>query len=355
MPEVRDLFNSGDLAFIANTGTLVEPMTVAQYNAGGPAPRSLFSHSDQQSQWATSVPQSTIQNGWFGRAADTLESLHNPASSLSMNFTLGGSTLQQTGAAGATAYTISDTGAVELWADGSAGGLGLFSQGMRATAASPKINLLEQVIGQEGESAYDNAGIFNSAFQSSSLATTFPTSDLGNNLKAVARTIKAHGSFGMNRQTFLVREAGFDMHGELLQAHALSMQGLSQAVGAFWDALGEMNLRDEVVLFVCSEFGRTLRSNGGGTDHAWGGNVFALGGGVNGKNIYGQYPTALTLGSGLDVGSNGRILPTTSCDEYFCDLLRWFGVGAGDMASVLPNIGNFYNPYSTTPPLGLMV
>ena len=125
------------------------------------------------------------------------------------------------------------------------------------------------------------------------------------------------------------------------------------ALTAFQKALEELGIADEVITFTCSDFGRTLRSNGRGTDHAWGGNSLIMGGPVQGGRIYGTFPD-LTLDSNADVGYGGRLLPTTSVDQLFCEMLRWFGVSSSNMAAVLPNINNFYNPASPTLPLGFL-
>jgi len=59
------------------------------------------------------------------------------------------------------------------------------------------------------------------------------------------------------------------------------------------------------------------------------------------------------LGSLLDSG-RGRLVPTTSVDQYFAELALWMGVSKANLAQVLPNIGRFYAPESQDPPLGLM-
>ena len=104
--------------------------------------------------------------------------------------------------------------------------------------------------------------------------------------------------------------------------------------------------------FTASDFGRTLTSNGNGSDHAWGGNVMVMGGAVKGGQIYGKYPS-LALNSVDDVGG-AIMLPTISTDEYFVELSKWFGVANGDLSYVLPNIGNFYEVNSNDLPIGFM-
>lgn len=124
----------------------------------------------------------------------------------------------------------------------------------------------------------------------------------------------------------------------------------------FWDfqkGLEELGLGQEVITFACSDFGRTLRSNGRGTDHAWGGNSLVMSGPVQGGCIYGAFPDLTSDGS-ADVGYGGHLLPTTKVDQLFGELLRWFGVSPADLPTVLPNITNFYAPSSPTLPIGFL-
>jgi len=127
---------------------------------------------------------------------------------------------------------------------------------------------------------------------------------------------------------------------------------LSKAMASFQEALAELNVADCVTTFTVSDFARTLTSNGNGTDHAWGGNVLVMGNKVNGKDIYGSYPT-LNLDSDLDVGT-GVLIPQISTDEYFAELALWYGVAKTDLVTLFPNIGNFYDPMSSAAPLGFM-
>jgi uncharacterized protein (DUF1501 family) len=127
---------------------------------------------------------------------------------------------------------------------------------------------------------------------------------------------------------------------------------VSQAVKYFNDALEEIGMKDKVVTFTASDFGRTLTSNGVGSDHAWGGNHFVMGGPVTGGRIFGQYPS-LQLNNSLML-NRARLIPTTSVDEYSSELARWFGVSSGEMDTVFPNIKNFYDPALISHPLGFL-
>jgi len=89
-PELAALFTAGKMAPVANVGTLVGPITRAQYIAKTAAvPPQLFSHNDQQVQWQTSVPDKPSRTGWGGRCADLLYSA-NGSNNVSMSMTLSG-------------------------------------------------------------------------------------------------------------------------------------------------------------------------------------------------------------------------------------------------------------------------
>jgi len=357
LPQMQSLFNDGDLAFIANVGTLVEPTTVEAYKNGAVTlPRSLFSHNDQQREWQTSVPQTNFKTGWAGRMADRLMGL-NSSNNVSMNISLAGTNLFQTGES-SFAYAIDRNGAKVLTGSDS----GIASQLNRVNAAKSLAeksyrDVLRRAFADEAKRGFESAEEFTAAFDSANTSANFPSHHIGQNLKAVAKTIAARNTLGHKRQVFFVEYGGFDNHGELLNSHSGLMANLDADLKAFWDELGAQGVRDEVTLFSCSDFGRTLRSNGQGTDHAWGGNSFVMGGCVDGGKIFGTYPdeSELSIGSGLDVGFNGRLVPTTSCDEYFAELALWFGLSPSDFVDIFPNLGNFYSYSAETPPLSFLL
>lgn len=364
---LQTLFNGigGDtskrrLSFVANVGTLVQPTTKAQYeNESVPLPRALFSHSDQTDQWQTSVPQGLQQaTGWAGRAADMLHDTANTGPT-AMNISFAGNNLWQVG--GQTQqFVVTDSGALTLTEpygnQPSTNPLNVKNLGHEGLLAQTYANLIQKSYAQISKESIDLQKyflqIFND-FDSSTIDSLFPANYYGSNFLAAAKTIALREALGLRRQTLLLNFGGWDMHGELLQSQVDIFSELIPAMKGFQDALELLGLADSVITFTSSEFGRTLRSNGRGTDHAWGSNHIAMGGAVAGGRIKGTFPD-LTLDSNDDVGYGGRLLPTTSVDAFFCELLRWFGVSSGDMPYVLPNIGNFYSPTSSTLPLGFL-
>jgi len=171
------------------------------------------------------------------------------------------------------------------------------------------------------------------------LTTVFPQSQLGTQLQTVARLVAVRERLGMQRQVFFVAAGGFDSHDNQNEDQPGLLGGISDAIAAFHAATEELGIGDSVTSFTQSDFGRTLTSNGDGTDHAWGGNQLVVGGGVNGAEIYGSYPV-LEIGGPEDVGG-GRMIPSTSADQFAATLAKWFGIPDGDLGTVAPNLANF--------------
>jgi len=353
MPAVQQLFENNQLAFVANVGTLVERINKTQYeNESVPVPLGLYSHSDQIQQWQTSVPDRVVGLGWGGRAADLLASL-NENSRVSMNISLSGSNVWQAGNS-VVEYSITPYGSIGL--DGVEGDWN--QNHVRGAAIDSQLdleyrNLFEQTFVQKTKGGIHTHHEFTAALnQAPTLTTAFPADSwLGEQLRMVARVISAHSFLGVRRQTFFVMYGGWDHHDEVINNQQAMLGEVSACLGAFNAALTELNLQNNVTLFTASDFGRTLTSNGAGSDHAWGGNQIVMGGALNGRRIFGQYPS-LYEDNPLDTG-RGRLIPTTSVDEYFADLALWLGVDKANLPLVLPNIERFYNLQSAGSPLGL--
>ena len=357
------------LAFVANVGTLIQPITKAQFNdwENGnnfvlPVPKALFSHSDQIEQWQTAVPQGMAElSGWAGRCADVLNTFYNTGST-SMSISLGGNNVFQVGNS-TQQFVVRPEGSLSFEGDtGGATGnpLQLKNAGLRSTLDQHYSNLLTESFSQITKQSDAMQLMFQAQFDSAAadlgptVNALFPANNpLAVMLKAVVKTIKIRSQLGLRRQTFFLNYGGWDHHGELLNTEAGMLGGVDAAIGAYQQALELLGLSNDTITFSASDFGRTLRSNGRGTDHAWGGNAMVFGGPVDGGKIFGTYPD-LTLDGPDDVGLGGRMMPSTSVDIYFAEMLRWFGVTPGNMSYVLPNIANFWNPNSASAPLGFV-
>lgn len=363
------------LSLISNIGTLIEPITnKAEYlNATKALPKALFSHRDQTEQWQTSVPQGLdVLSGWGGRAADVLHSTFNTEQTggfyMPMNFSLSGNSAFQTGVDQGQ-FVITSNGALSLTgAHRTSGVLARKNAALTEILGSPLDNhyqnLFQQSFGNitrnsiassaAFQSDFDNPGSVNGVDVVSTLdAAGFPNHRLSDNLQAAVRNLAIRERLKLCRQTIFVEWGGWDHHSELLNTQAGMLSILDDALFAYQNALEALGLQDDVITFTCSDFGRTLRSNGQGTDHAWSGHQFVMGGPVDGGKLLGQFPS-LEIDGVDDVGRGGRLFPRLSCDEYFCELLRWFGVSASDMPQVLPNITNFFDPNSADNPVGFL-
>lgn len=367
MPEVAALFETGDAAFVANVGTLVEPVQnrTQVTTLSKQLPLGLYSHSDQIEQWQTSLPHQRSGIGWAGRTADLLQGL-NANQKVPMNISLDGSNVWQTGNDVAE-YAITTGGAVALqnykfgWQQYDTGSQA-FSQGVDSQLALQYNNVLMQTFNARKKAALDAYNAFTTATSADlPSGVSFPGTYVGSRLQMIAKAIQGHANaaLGAVRQTFFVNWGGWDHHSGVLGYQAQMLPQVSAAIGAFHEAMVAVGMENQVTLFTASDFGRTLTSNGQGSDHAWGGNQLVVGGSVQGRKIYGQFPSlALNPESGpevnpLDTGS-GRLIPTTSCDEFFAELALWLGVSPTDLPLVLPNIGNFYSAGGSAPPLGFM-
>jgi uncharacterized protein (DUF1501 family) len=161
-------------------------------------------------------------------------------------------------------------------------------------------------------------------------------------MKIVARLIGARNTFGVKRQVFFVQLGGFDQHDKLITDHAQRLGLVNEAMSQFQTALAELGVENKVTTFTASDFGRTLSSNGDGSDHGWGGHHFVMGGAVQGGRYYGTAPK-ISITSDDQVGQ-GRLLPSSSVDQYAATLARWFGVSPTEMPAIFPNLANFATP-----------
>lgn len=352
MPEIRDLYVSKKLAFVCNAGTLVEPTTLVDYvNSRVKLPLGLFSHADQVMHWQTSTPDVRSGLGWLGKAGDLLNG-QNQSPQVSMNISLSGSNRLQLGDS-VIPYSINQGGAIEMNLYRQPNVYPFFKEAVDSMLDLEYQNVLQKAYANTMKGSIETGQIFNAAIDGvPEIQTTFPDNYWGDRLRMVARTIAARETLGLKRQTFYVQRGGWDFHDDVLISQDTLQREVSLAVGAFAEAMVELGLEDQVTLFSASDFGRTLTSNGDGSDHGWGGNQFIMGGAVSGGRFFGEYPNDLSLGNPLDTG-RGRLIPTTSIDEYFAELSLWLGVDKSDLATVLPNLDRFYDLGSNDMPLGI--
>jgi uncharacterized protein (DUF1501 family) len=349
---LKGLFDQGKVAVLANVGTLAYPLTQALYNSRPDLrPLQLFSHSDQQVEWQSSIADKPFTTGWGGRLAD-LTNAFNSNNRISMSITLNGENSFQVGKT-VTQYSVGTNGAIALSGNGSGNNTnGYRTKALNDALAAQNVNLFETAFGGLTSNALTNSALLSSVVSGTSPFASYFTglnSSLSQQLHMVARLVNVQSQLGLKRQVFFVRVGGFDLHDHQVTlgstatgAHANLLKDLSQSLTAFYSALSSVNAQNQVTAFTASDFGRTYNTNGDGSDHGWGSHHLVLGGAVNGGDIYGQMPTFAI--NGPDDTGRGRWIPTTSVDEYSATLAKWFGVSATDMPVVLPNLGRFANP-----------
>jgi len=340
MPGLRSLVESGHCAVVANVGPLIEPVTREQYQQHTVrVPPQLFSHNDQQDQWHTLRGRRQLRSGWAGRVADALAG-DLTGQQLATNISLSGNTLFQAGEV-ATPYIMGEAGAKAFDGFGSSGTNLQRRLAFERLANASYDSAYERSFADAQQRATLYAKRVNDALAAApALATGFPAnSPLATQLKTVAKMIAVRDTLGMSRQIFFVGIGGFDTHDDQLIDQPGLLGNLSAALAAFHAATVELGLAPNVTTFTQSDFGRTLTSNGDGSDHAWGGVQLVIGGSVIGRRIYGDYPV-LQIGGPKDVGG-GRMIPSVSSDQYAATLVRWFGVPEGQIPLIAPNLANF--------------
>jgi uncharacterized protein (DUF1501 family) len=346
-PELASVFNSGNGAFIVNVGTALQPTTKTQYLAPAyPIPPQLFSHADQQGQWQYGQPQENGSTGWGGLIADRLHVL-NPGATIPMSISLGGQNRFQTGAS-IQPYTIASGGPTGL-------------TGYSGTLGAAKTSALQQMLGETYldpmsrtyahtvSNALDYYNTMKTALAAAPpLATPFPANNpIAAALAEIARIISMRDVLNAKRQIFYIGYGGFDTHSAQLATQPGLFQTLSQALGAFHDCtINDLKIPQSITTFTLSEFARTLNSNGDGTDHAWAGVQFVMGGAVKGQQLYGAPAASGNLFpdqtlNGSDCLSRGQMIPGVSCDQYAATLASWMGVQDCDIATIFPYVKNF--------------
>jgi uncharacterized protein (DUF1501 family) len=382
--QLHSIHGQGRLAVLANVGPLKRPLSKADYEGVAPRPAKLFSHNDQQSTWQSFSPEGA-DAGWGGRMGDLLMSLNGTGAEaplIQRSFTcmapgnqslwLAGQQVRalQTGVTGLSSLTngssvLSDAGVQQamLAMMGTQAPDNLFAADHQATVlrAVTANTLMGSMLGAQSSSGGGNtpwatAGQFN-PWVDPMLKYTSPIdlqprfNYLSLQLQMVARLIDANrlGGLGIKRQVFMVTLGGFDLHDNHNRDHADRLAQLDHGLAYFDRVLSGMpsgDMRQQVTTFTASEFGRSLTSNGDGTDHGWGSHHFIMGGAVSSADVYGRYPQLATANAqgvfdSPDLIQNGVMLPSTSVDQYANTLGRWMGVSDSNLLDVLPNLKQF--------------
>jgi uncharacterized protein (DUF1501 family) len=341
MSGLHGLFQSGDAAFVANTGPLIRPLNRTQWQSRTvPVPKQLFSHNDQQSTWAASAPEGA-QYGWGGRFADAAVVSGANTNREFSTITAVGNELFLTGQQ-VLPYQIGLDGAEEidlLTEFDNANISNLLRRHFSATDFNQS-----NLIGRDVARIADKSVVLNESYNQAvanliPLSTQFPQSYLGSQLRAIANAIAIRDSLSVRRQVFFAAVGGFDTHSTQAADLPGHLSEVSAAMTAFHAAMQELGVGNDVTAFTASDFGRTLAANGDGTDHGWGSHHMVVGGAVQGQRIYGNVPPA-EFGHEQDADS-GRLIPTISVEQYAEPMGRWFGLSNSELAAALPNLSNF--------------
>jgi uncharacterized protein (DUF1501 family) len=351
MTGLAGLFNSGKAAVQLNVGPLVAPTTLAQYKntnrVDNPLPPNLFSHNDQQSVWQSSSPEgSTI--GWGGNIGDL--ALSSNATSLFTCISVSGNAVFLSGDT-ALQYQIGTDNAVKINSvSNSVYGSSAVQNAIRHITQASSSQILENEYSAITKRSIAAEGVMTAALNtvpaSAAPFNSFTAANpLSNQLRMVARIIASRNALSSKRQVFFVSMGGFDTHDNLISQHATLMSRVSGALTEFYNATVALGIADKVTTFTASDFGRTLSYNGDGSDHGWGNHHLMVGGAVRGQAFYGTAPPVSVGNTAAPndqwhVGQ-GRLLPSTSVDQYAATLAKWFGVADNEMAGILPNLSRF--------------
>ena len=340
MSALASLFETGQCAAVANVGPLVQATTRAQWQGNSvQLPPNLFSHSDQQSQWQAGTADTSIRLGWGGRVADQVASLNgiqNVATAVAVN---GRSSFQQ----GATVspFQVASSGNFGYDSYDSTSNDAL-SVGFGDMINTARPHLFEAAWNETIKRGITTQQVFQQALnESRPLTTVFPGSNLGDQLRTVARLIAARATLGVKRQVYFCSLGGFDTHGiDQLQDQGELLGIVSEAMASFYRATVELGVASQVTAFTMSDFGRDFPANGsGGSDHGWGSHHLVVGGAVKGKQLCGTFPTLRV--DGPDDTSGGRWIPTTSTEQYASAFANWFGVTGNALLDVFPTMSKF--------------
>lgn len=358
LPGFQNLYNKGQLAVLSNTGTLIRPTTKSDYLATVSLPQSLFAHNTQQKLWQTGagIVNGSTSFGWGGTISAHAANC-NGSIPVAPAFSMGGST-DWLASASTNYVTLNADVAVERmygfdnisdWIPPQRlSNVGRTLNELIAQGQASSNPLMMRAIANAVGRASDATASLHTALRDNELPqmTYNGSNKLAKQLHLVARMIASREQLGMQKQVFFVQMGGWDTHSDQLERQPDLLKDLNEAVDAFQGVIDDINKASSVTAFTASDFGRTLSSNGNGTDHGWGGHSFVFGGAVDGGRVIGETPDYSDSDNPDDAGEDdgsfaGRIIPKISVNQYAATLSRWMGVSESDLTQALPDLQNF--------------
>ena len=342
MGRMQQLFSDKKLALIANVGTLVQPTTLQQIKEGSAIlPQQLFAHNTQRDLWMLGSAKEALKNGWAARAGDAFYPTPNPY----VNITVAGNNLMQLGGKAEAmafddAYISPDTMRYYGFGPESGGSaLGNVYQDLYEVQQTASHTLMQTFAQKRIDTLQMQEKLGGVLFEGVAEFDGFDTGvhevgkPLGKQLEVVAKILSVRENFPgkPTRQIFFVNHHGWDTHDSDNEHQA---GYLSDSLGAFYDALQQMGIEDQVTTLTISDFGRSLSPNGAGTDHGWGSHAFVMGGAVKGGEIYGTMPR---LEPDSPDAWIDRMIPTTSMESYLSTVMKWMGANESELDTIFPN------------------
>jgi len=341
---VKDAYDRGEAAWIANMGSLLQPTTKQQFkDKSVPLPPSLFAHNVMQKSIATMHPQLSSSSGILGRITNILSSRQNQPYKTEL-YSISGPQKIVTG--GPTPNIISGSEGVTKYED-----YDLLRDIIHNLTKYTSSSYMADTYSGMLRSNLDSTEALGDKLEATTVTAMFNEEDLSSQFKQIAKVIKIHRDPStptkdkVERAAFVTKLGGFDTHRDLAETLEKRMITINNALKSFEEEMKtHQQAWNDVVIVTISDFGRTLTSNGLGTDHAWGGNYFVMGGDIDGKKIHGKYPSKLGEENGdLNIG-RGRLIPTTSWNSLWKPVAQWFGIQEGlELDTCLPNHKKFPN------------
>jgi len=362
MPELAHYVNKGEVAIIQNIGNLIQPTTREEIlNKTANLPLFLMAHDHQGTITATANGKNLREMGVFGRLADAWSDV-NGESIYGMNVSLTSNRPRilygyKTVPAVFTRHGIKKMiTALHDWSYSKFYKLGSYEREDNFKRYFNKVHMhsikLVETVTKEWKEydkiyegitdSYGNTISPNNKTQDSTAG--FAHANIGEwegYMLNAAKLIKVGIDRGLKRQVFYMSLSfsGFDTHAEQSRVHGANLRKISLAVDKLQRVLEAHGLTKNVTTILTSEFGRSVGVNGDGSDHAWGSNLFVIGGAVKG-GLYGQRPS-MKLGGKDDMNNKGRLIPTTSMSQYYNTVMEWFGVDEALRLELLPELKNF--------------